>query len=184
MSGKPKLTAAFPAKKSETTQSLHLSCTMPTSPISHPDTAAAQQLDELVPIIADVIHHANGLQKQAESAVNESRIAASETRQAAAILCQQATSLEARLAERVVPAVAAPFHEAVSDAAQKISEDLSATKKAARQAIVDMTAASSEAATAIREQAQALEGRLLMYGGLGVMFGFIIGFAVAFVALR
>ena len=149
-------------------------------PLKHNDEVADRRklLEDLVPIVADVIQHALTLQQRAEESTEAFRLSIQKSEQASLAMRNAAVGLDQRLAAQVVSAVSPLFDEAVGGAAHRISVDLERVKVEADLAIKELKRATSLALESVRQQSSELQKMKHMYALAGMAFGTLVSCAV------
>lgn len=143
-----------------------------------------RHLDDLVPILADVIRHAQELQRSAKTAVEQSMSMSIKVDRATNALTTTTLELESRLAAQVVAAVAKPFDDAVGRVAGAILADMHSVKNEADKAIANLTTASDRAARVINERSKAVERKLLSYIAASFIAGALFGASLVLLTPR
>lgn len=137
---------------------------------SEPDKKFPKTLDDLVPIVADVIEHAQSIQETAEGAVG--RVNA-----AAALVASTAKTLiagQSRLGADIEKGVAQEFNTALNGASARIGQQFLAEQQS-KAALVELATETHAAVEAIKAEADALKENwwipTLISGALGALLG-------------
>lgn len=138
---------------------------------SEPDKKSPKTLDDLVPIVADVIEHAQSIQETAEGAVG--RVNA-----AAALVASTAKTIiagQANLGADIEKGVGEKFNTALNGASARIGQQLALAEQQSKAALVELTTETHAAVQAIKAEADALTENwwipTLISGALGALLG-------------
>ncbi len=142
---------------------------------SNPDQKRPDTLEELVPIVADVIEHAQTLQEAADNAVR--RVDAAATQVAGTVKTLVANQLQ--MAADIEKAVVGKFENTVDDAADRIGQQLATAEGKAKKALTKLTTESNTAVSAVKLEAERLKQNWWLPAILGAVVGALLGAAIS-----
>ncbi len=142
---------------------------------SNPDQKRPETLAELVPIVADVIEHAQTLQGEADKAVRR-------VDSAAAVVAGTVNTLVAnqkQMAADIEEVVAGKFNATVDGAADRIGQQLANAEGKAKTALTNLTTETNSAVTAVKLEADRLKQNWWLPVIIGAVVGALLGAAIS-----
>lgn len=142
---------------------------------SNPDKKRPETLEELVPIVADVIEHAQTLQGAASDAVQR-------VNTAAALVAGTVKTLVAnqqQMAADIEKVVAGKFNTTVDDAADRIGQQLTKAEGKAKTALTNLTTETNSAVSAVNLEADRLKQNWWLPVIIGAVVGALLGAAIS-----
>lgn len=147
---------------------------------SSTDPSEAQTLDDLVPVVADVIGHALALQQQADNSVKKVAAAAAEVRTAT----QGLAETHETLANGIGEVVGDRFNEALNGAGVRIGNKLAEAEKRANTALDQLSSSAQVLTRSMQAEVDGMASRWWLLLGGGFAVGLAIGILGTIVYLR